>query len=135
MVAKSSTFRQQKFFLFYLKFSAEVNELTLKATASSQKMHKTKIVQKKYIYAFFGPEGLSDRSRLCEEPQNRVLSTYFNSFSLSKAKVFTIKSVLGVRLASLTIRDLERALYFKHFEKNTGNFMVHLDDKNISSFT
>ena len=98
-------------------------------------MLKTKIVQKKYIYAFFGPEGLSDRSRLCEEPQNRVLSTYFNSFSLSKAKVFTIKSVLGVRLASLTIRDLERALYFKHFEKNTGNFMVHLDDKNISSFT
>ena len=135
MVAKTSTFRQQKFFLFYLKFSAEVNELTLKATASSQKMLKTKIVQKKYIYAFFGPEGLSDRSRLCEEPQNRVLSTYFNSFSLSKAKVFTIKSVLGVRLASLTIRDLERALYFKHFEKNTGNFMVHLDDKNISSFT
>ena len=135
MVAKTSTFRQQKFFLFYLKFSAEVNELTLKAIASSQKMLKTKIVQKKYIYAFFGPEGLSDRSRLCEEPQNRVLSTYFNSFSLSKAKVFTIKSVLGVRLASLTIRDLERALYFKHFEKNTGNFMVHLDDKNISSFT
>ena len=135
MVAKTSTFRQQKFFLFYLTFSAEVNELTLKATASSQKMLKTKIVQKKYIYAFFGPEGLSDRSRLCEEPQNRVLSTYFNSFSLSKAKVFTIKSVLGVRLASLTIRDLERALYFKHFEKNTGNFMVHLDDKNISSFT
>ena len=135
MVAKTSTFRQQKFFLFYLKFSAEVNELTLKATASSQKMLKTKIVQKKYIYAFFGPEGLSDRSRLCEEPQNRVLWTYFNSFSLSKAKVFTIKSVLGVRLASLTIRDLERALYFKHFEKNTGNFMVHLDDKNISSFT
>ena len=135
MVAKTSTFRQQKFFLFYLKFSAEVNELTLKATASSQKMLKTKIIQKKYIYAFFGPEGLSDRSRLCEEPQNRVLSTYFNSFSLSKAKVFTIKSVLGVRLASLTIRDLERALYFKHFEKNTGNFMVHLDDKNISSFT
>ena len=135
MVAKTSTFRQQKIFLFYLKFSAEVNELTLKATASSQKMLKTKIAQKKYIYAFFGPEGLSDRSRLCEEPQNRVLSTYFNSFSLSKAKVFTIKSVLGVRLASLTIRDLERALYFKHFEKNTANFMVHLDDKNISSFT
>ena len=67
MVAKTSTFRQQKFFLFYLKFSAEVNELTLKATASSQKMLKTKIVQKKYIYAFFGPEGLSDTSRLREE--------------------------------------------------------------------
>ena len=117
MVAKTSTFRQQKFFLFYLKFSAEVNELTLKATASSQKMRKTKIVQKKYIYAFFGPEGLSDTSRLCEEPQNRVLLTYFDSFSLSKAKVFTRKSVLGVRLVSLTIRDLERALHFKHFEK------------------
>ena len=80
-------------------------------------MLKTKIVQKKYIYAFFGPEGLSDTSRLREEPQNRVLLTYFDSFSLSKAKVFTRKSVLGVRLVSLTIRDLERALHFKHFEK------------------
>ena len=98
-------------------------------------MLKTKIVQKKYIYAFFGPEGLSDTSRLREEPQNRILSTYFNSFSLCKAKVFTRKSVLGVRLASLIIRDLERALRFKHFEKNTGNFVVHLDYKNISFFT
>ena len=98
-------------------------------------MRKTKIVQKKYIHAFFGPEELSDTSRLRKEPQNRVLSTYFNSFSLCKARVFTRKSVLGVRLASLIIRDLERALRFKHFEKNTGNFIIHLDDKNISFFT
>ena len=39
---QASTFRRQKFDLFYLKFSAEFNELSL----SFYKMPKTKVVQK-----------------------------------------------------------------------------------------
>ena len=43
---QTSTFRRQNFSLFYLKFSADFNELSLKVTRSDQKMAKTKIGSK-----------------------------------------------------------------------------------------
>ena len=46
---QTSTFKRQKFGLFYLKLSAEFNGLffILKATGSDQKIAKTELVQKK----------------------------------------------------------------------------------------
>ena len=50
----------------------------------------------------FGNYGLRDRSRLCVEPQQEVLCSYFDYCSLSNAKRLKMKVYLEVCLASLT---------------------------------
>ena len=47
---------------------------------------------------------LRDRSKLPEESQKRVLSSFFDSFALSYAKRLAIKGFLEVSLVSLTLK-------------------------------
>ena len=47
--------------------------------------------------------GLTDRSRIREQSQKRVLSSFLDSFLLSNAKRLSIKVFLEVTLVSLTL--------------------------------
>ena len=64
-------------------------------------MVKTQIVQKK-AFMWLSEAG-PDRSRLREQSQERVLLSFFDSFSLPNEKRMTIKALLEVTLISLRL--------------------------------
>ena len=53
----------------------------------------------------FGVCGLTDRSKIHRQSQKRVLSSFFDSFSLSNSKTLPAKAFLKVTLVSLTDRS------------------------------
>ena len=52
----------------------------------------------------FGVLGLTDKSRIRGQSPKKVLSSFFDSFSLSNTKRLSIKAFLEVTLVSSTLR-------------------------------
>ena len=86
-------------------------------------MPKTKILRKGAYMR------LSQAKGFCTEPQNWVLSLYFDFFSPPNAKRSKIKTFLKVSLVSLNFR-LRSVFYF--FEKIAVILLVHHEKKRIS---
>ena len=67
-------------------------------------MAKTKVVRETAKWRRSGAKGLKDRSRLREESQKSVLSSFLDLFWLSNAKRATRRAFLEGGLVSLTLR-------------------------------
>ena len=90
-----------------MKFSAEFNySYFLKATRSSLKTPKSRVIMKTVHRRNSEIKGIRDRSKLYREPQDRVLWVYFGSFRLSNEKRCTIKADSDVSVVPLTLSVL-----------------------------
>ena len=86
-------------------------------------MPKTKIVRKDAYMRLLKAKGF------CAEPQKRIISLYFDSFSPSNAKRSKIKTFLKVILVSLTLH----CTVFFFFLKNEGNFAMLVHHEKMGS--
>ena len=101
---QTSTSRRQKNDLFDPKFSAEFNELSLKFSKQQEVAKKCLKLKQSRESHICGIRDQTDRSRIRGESRNRVLSSFFDFFSLFNAKKLTIKAFFKVTLVSLTLR-------------------------------
>ena len=62
------------------------------------------VFPEKRIYACFGGKGLTSRSIFYREPQKKVISSYFDSFSPLNMKRSKMKAFLEISLVPLTLR-------------------------------